>query len=257
MVLICWNLRTKRLSYHKLLCIIGIKYRKMAELVQILMPLTVWEILQKMSIFMSQTGFNWELIKSIVKSIRSIKAHSHGAWHTSVILAFVNLPLSERYVVSFPQTSSAKWIVHDCSHLESNVFDFQAWSRQINIEIWHSQHKVSTTSPEMIERLGIFELYIILFLWGPRTTPTITGWPKSASDLKMLSKISVINLLRKFQLRLHSWSIPINTQTNFQIISQYRMFCETCPTLVQNAILWNNAPTWLNNIFEPVRTKLH
>ncbi len=39
-------------------------------------------------------------------------------------------------------------------------------------------------------------------------------------------------------------------QTNFQIISQYRIFCETCPTLVQNAILWNN-------IFEPVRTKLH
>ncbi len=46
-------------------------------------------------------------------------------------------------------------------------------------------------------------------------------------------------------------------QTNFQIISQYRIFCETCPTLVQNAILWNNTPTWLNNIFEPVRTKLH
>ncbi len=84
-----------------------------------------------------------------------------------------------------------------------------------------------------------------------------TGWPKSASDLKMLSKNSLINLLRKFLLRLHSWSITINTQTNFQIISQYRIFCKTCPTLVQNAILWNNAPTWLNNIFEPVRTKLH
>ncbi len=49
----------------------------------------------------------------------------------------------------------------------------------------------------------------------------------------------------------------INTQTNFQIISQYRIFCETCPTLVQNSILWNNVPTWLNNIFKPVRTKLH
>ncbi len=84
-----------------------------------------------------------------------------------------------------------------------------------------------------------------------------TGWPKSASDLKMLSKDSLINLLRKFQLRLHLWSITINTQTNFQIISQYRIFCETCPTLVQKAILWNNAPTWLNNIFEPVCRKLH
>ncbi len=73
----------------------------------------------------------------------------------------------------------------------------------------------------------------------------------------MLSKNSIINLLRKFQLRLHLWSITINTQTNFQIISQNRIFCEACPTLVQNAILWNNAPTWLNNIFEPVRTKLH
>ncbi len=83
------------------------------------------------------------------------------------------------------------------------------------------------------------------------------GWPKSASDLKMLSKNSLINLLRKFQLRLHSWSITINMQTNFQIISQYRIFCETCPILVQNASLWNNAPTWLNNIFEPVRIKLH
>ncbi len=84
-----------------------------------------------------------------------------------------------------------------------------------------------------------------------------TGWPKSASDLKMLSKNSLINLLRKFQLRLHPWSINTNMQTNFQIISQYRIFCETCPTPVQNAILWNNAPIWLNNIFEPVRTKLH
>ncbi len=73
----------------------------------------------------------------------------------------------------------------------------------------------------------------------------------------MLRKNSLINLLRKFQLQLHSWSITINTQTNFQIISQYRIFCETCPNLVQNAILWNNAPTWLNNILEPVRTKLH
>ncbi len=73
----------------------------------------------------------------------------------------------------------------------------------------------------------------------------------------MLSKNSLINLLRKFQQRLHSWSITTNTQTNFQIISQYRIFCETCPTLVQNAILWNNVRTWLNNIFEPVRTKLH
>ncbi len=84
-----------------------------------------------------------------------------------------------------------------------------------------------------------------------------TGWPKSASDLKMLSKNSLINLLGKFQQRLHSWSITINTQTNLQIISQYRIFCETCPTLIQNAILWNNAPTWFNNIFEPVCTKLY
>ncbi len=68
-----------------------------------------------------------------------------------------------------------------------------------------------------------------------------TGWPKSASDLKMISKYSLINLLRKFQLRLHSWSIAINTQTNFQIISQYRIFCETCPTLVQNATLEQRA----------------
>ncbi len=73
----------------------------------------------------------------------------------------------------------------------------------------------------------------------------------------MLGKNFLINLLRKFQLRLHSWSITVNTQTNFQIISQFRIFCETCPTLVQNAILWNNALTWLNNIFEPVWTKLH
>ncbi len=73
----------------------------------------------------------------------------------------------------------------------------------------------------------------------------------------MLSQNSLINLLRKFQLRLHSLSITINTQTNFQIISQYRIFCGAYPTLVQNAILWNNAPTWLNNIFQPVRTKLH
>ncbi len=84
-----------------------------------------------------------------------------------------------------------------------------------------------------------------------------TGWPKSASDLKMLNKNSLISLLRKFHLWLNSWSITINVQTNFQIISQYRIFCETCPTLVQNAILWNNALTWLNNIFEPVCTKLH
>ncbi len=84
-----------------------------------------------------------------------------------------------------------------------------------------------------------------------------TGWPRSASHLKMLSENSLINLLRKFKLRLHSWSITFNTQTNFQIISRYRIFCETYPTLVQNAILWINAPTWLNNIFEPVRTKLH
>ncbi len=34
-----------------------------------------------------------------------------------------------------------------------------------------------------------------------------TGWPKSASDPKTLSKNSLINLLRKFQMRLHSWSI--------------------------------------------------
>ncbi len=73
----------------------------------------------------------------------------------------------------------------------------------------------------------------------------------------MLSKNSLINSLKKFQLRLHSWSITIHTQTNFQIFSQYRIFCETCPILVQNAILWNNAPTWLNNIFEPVCTKLY
>ncbi len=79
---------------------------------------------------------------------------------------------------------------------------------------------------------------------------------KKCFDLKMLSKNYLINLLRKFQLRLHSLSITINTQTNFQIISQYRIFYETCPTLLQNAILWNNSPTWLNNIFEPVRTKL-
>ncbi len=100
--------------------------------------------------------------------------------------------------------------------------------------------------------------------WHPRhhairssSAMAYTGWPKSASVLKMLSKNFLINLLRKFQLRLQSWSITINTQINFRIISQYRISCETCPTLVQNATLWNNAPTWLNNIFETVRTKLH
>ncbi len=72
------------------------------------------------------------------------------------------------------------------------------------------------------------------------------GVTKKCFRSKNAQKNSLINLLRKFQLRLHSWSITINTQTNFQIISQYRIFCETCPTLVQNAILWNNAPAWLN-----------
>ncbi len=125
----------------------------------------------------------------------------------------------------------------------------------------------------MVKEYSNYKIYIfnIVKLWvifgnnlliNPLVAPLVKsrdvyrGWPKSASDLKMVSKNSLINLLRKFQLRLHSWLITINTQTNFQIISQYRIFCETCPTLVQTAILWNNAPTWLNNIFEPVRTKL-
>ncbi len=48
----------------------------------------------------------------------------------------------------------------------------------------------------------------------------------------------------------------MNTQTNFQIMSRYRIFCETCPTLVQNAILWNNAPTWLNQYFRTSSYKI-
>ncbi len=81
-------------------------------------------------------------------------------------------------------------------------------------------------------------IYRVLLERSAKQYQQIRGDQKSASDLKILSKNSLINLLRKLQLRLHLWSITINTQTNFQIISQYRIFCEICPTLVQNAILW-------------------
>ncbi len=75
-----------------------------------------------------------------------LKPRSHGVRHASVIFAFVKLPLSEQDVVSLPLMSPKEWIVHDRSRLESNVFEFQAWSCQTKLEIWHSQHEVSAYS---------------------------------------------------------------------------------------------------------------